>query len=271
MPSEDQVETGVEEVLHPEAFCYPPLKLLVCTWRLSNRQRIIAVIPRLTANCRSCMYTFACSGWGNGIHRAASIESFRRNFVRRAPRQTPGFLEGNRLISQAQRKDRAAMGRRRWLTRSSPTPRTAAVPLTAIRPSSPAAACDRRVHALKRILCRHLRSLGRALYGAGPGFCSRHPRHNLGSGRAQLVDRRGLCRSRDTTFWNRASHDLGVDPIQRLSRCTQGPEIAQNGCFTALKQDLPHFRCRVKLRLKHPKAALALLEARNPPAHTSAA
>jgi hypothetical protein len=35
--------------------------------------------------------------------------------------------------------------------------------------------------------------------------------------------------------------------------------------------DLPHFRCRVKLRLKHPKAALALSEARNLPAHTFAA
>jgi len=40
---------------------------------------------------------------------------------------------------------------------------------------------------------------------------------------------------------------------------------------TALKSDLPHFRCRVKLLLKHPKAILALSEARNPPAHTSAA
>ncbi len=39
----------------------------------------------------------------------------------------------------------------------------------------------------------------------------------------------------------------------------------------ALKSDLPHFRCRVKLRLKHPKAALALSEARNLPGHTSAA
>ena len=35
--------------------------------------------------------------------------------------------------------------------------------------------------------------------------------------------------------------------------------------------DLPHFRCRVKLRSKHPKAALALSEARNLPAQTSAA
>jgi hypothetical protein len=34
---------------------------------------------------------------------------------------------------------------------------------------------------------------------------------------------------------------------------------------------LPHFRCRVKLRLKHPKAVLALSEARNLPVHTSAA
>jgi hypothetical protein len=42
-------------------------------------------------------------------------------------------------------------------------------------------------------------------------------------------------------------------------------------CRAALKTVLPHFRCRVKLRLKHPRAALALLEARNLPAHTSAA
>ena len=42
-------------------------------------------------------------------------------------------------------------------------------------------------------------------------------------------------------------------------------------CRVVLKSDLPHFRCRVKLRLKHPKVALALLEARNLPAHTSAA
>ena len=41
--------------------------------------------------------------------------------------------------------------------------------------------------------------------------------------------------------------------------------------FTALKSDLPHFRCRVKLRLKYSKAALALLAARNLPAHTFAA
>ena len=33
-----------------------------------------------------------------------------------------------------------------------------------------------------------------------------------------------------------------------------------------LKSDLPHVRCRVKLRLKDPKAALALSEARNLPA-----
>jgi len=38
-----------------------------------------------------------------------------------------------------------------------------------------------------------------------------------------------------------------------------------------LNTDLPHFRCRVKLRLKHPKAALALSEARNVPAHKFAA
>jgi hypothetical protein len=37
-------------------------------------------------------------------------------------------------------------------------------------------------------------------------------------------------------------------------------------CRSALNSDLPHFRCRVKLRLKHPKAALALSKARNPPA-----
>ena len=43
------------------------------------------------------------------------------------------------------------------------------------------------------------------------------------------------------------------------------------GCRAVLKTDLPHFRCRVKLRLKHPKAALALSEARNLPAHTFAA
>jgi hypothetical protein len=72
------------------------------------------------------------------------------------------------------------------------------------------------VHTLKRTLWRHVRTLGRALYCAGPGFCSRHPRQNLGSGRAQLVDRRGLCRS-GGTFWNRASHDPGVDPIQHCS------------------------------------------------------
>jgi hypothetical protein len=35
--------------------------------------------------------------------------------------------------------------------------------------------------------------------------------------------------------------------------------------------DLPHFRWRVKLRLKHPKAVLALLADRNLPARTSAA
>jgi mono/diheme cytochrome c family protein len=44
-----------------------------------------------------------------------------------------------------------------------------------------------------------------------------------------------------------------------------------HGCRAVLKSDLPHFRCRVKLRLKHSKAALALLAARNLPAHTSAA
>jgi hypothetical protein len=42
-------------------------------------------------------------------------------------------------------------------------------------------------------------------------------------------------------------------------------------CHAALNSDLPRFRCRVKLRLKHSKAALALLAARNLPAHTAAA
>jgi hypothetical protein len=63
----------------------------------------------------------------------------------------------------------------------------------------------------------------------------------------------------------------GSDLIPALvSRYTQIPEYARIGCFAALKPDLPHFRCRVKLRFKHPKAAHALLEARNLPAHTSA-
>jgi hypothetical protein len=51
----------------------------------------------------------------------------------------------------------------------------------------------------------------------------------------------------------------------------QIPEYARIGCFAALKPVLPHFRCKVKLRLKHPKVALGLSEARNLPAHTSAA
>jgi hypothetical protein len=69
-----------------------------------------------------------------------------------------------------------------------------------------------------------------------------------------------------------------------VSRCTQFPESRLFVFNVAHKtqtkfllkfvrdiRDLPHFRCRVKLRLKHPKAALALSEARNLPAHTSAA
>jgi hypothetical protein len=39
----------------------------------------------------------------------------------------------------------------------------------------------------------------------------------------------------------------------------------EGGCRAVVKSVLPHFRCRVKLRLKHPKAALALSEVRNPP------
>jgi hypothetical protein len=48
-------------------------------------------------------------------------------------------------------------------------------------------------------------------------------------------------------------------------------DVQTNGHEILLLRDLPHFRCRVKLRLKHPKAALALSEARNLPDHTSAA
>jgi hypothetical protein len=45
--------------------------------------------------------------------------------------------------------------------------------------------------------------------------------------------------------------------------------IERYGLQSLRKWDLPHFRCRVKLRLKHPKAVLALLAARNLPARTS--
>jgi hypothetical protein len=49
------------------------------------------------------------------------------------------------------------------------------------------------------------------------------------------------------------------------------PLISRKSADVVLKAVLPHFRCRVKLRLKHPKAVLALSEARNLPVHTSAA
>jgi hypothetical protein len=42
-----------------------------------------------------------------------------------------------------------------------------------------------------------------------------------------------------------------------MSRCTEIADFGSEGHFTAFKSDLPHFRCRVKLRLKHPKAAPA--------------
>lgn len=95
MPSEDQVETGVEEVLRPEAFCYPPLKLLVCTWRLSNRQRITAVIPRLTANCRSWMYIFACSGMGKW-HTPSSLDRIPQTQLRPASPSADGGIPGRK-------------------------------------------------------------------------------------------------------------------------------------------------------------------------------
>jgi hypothetical protein len=94
MPSEE-VETGVEEVLRPEAFSYPPLKLLVCTWRLSNRQRITAVIRRLTANCRSCMYTFACSGMGKW-HTPSSLDRILQTQPRPASPSADGWIPGRK-------------------------------------------------------------------------------------------------------------------------------------------------------------------------------
>jgi hypothetical protein len=75
---------------------------------------------------------------------------------------------------------------------------------------------------------------------------------------------------RDVEIGEFEAEFLRFRPLQ-VSRGTQIPEYVLQGCLAAFKSDLPHFRCRVKLRLKDPKAALALSEARNLPAHTSAA
>jgi hypothetical protein len=59
------------------------------------------------------------------------------------------------------------------------------------------------------------------------------------------------------------AEELGRGPVQHA--------VAAAPMLSAALGVLPHFRCKVKLRLQHPKVALGLSEARNLPAHTSAA